>query len=253
MRKYLISFLLVCLTLLPSAIMRGTTFGNETLHYVITYKWGLVTKDAGEATLSLRNKGKNYQVILTAKTKPWADKIFKVRDTLRATILSAPFRPIRYEKISHEGGKYAKDVITFTYSGSKTTAKVNRVKVKKGKVKRSTRSFSAQQEAFDMLSIFYYLRTVNYAQMPKGRSIRKIIFSGSKSETITITNLGLQNLKLRNGSTAKTYHIRFRFTSKGGKKSSADMDTWISAAAPHIPYQLEGQLPLGKIKCYLVK
>ena len=28
----------------------ASTFSNETLHYVITYKWGLVQKDAGEAT-----------------------------------------------------------------------------------------------------------------------------------------------------------------------------------------------------------
>ena len=226
-------------------------FSNETLHYVITYKWGLVTKEAGEATLRLQNSGRNYMVTLTARTKPWADKIFLVRDTLKATILADPFRPARYEKISHEGGKYAKDVIVYSYSGGTTHAKVNRVKVKNGKTKRSTKAFSARQEAFDMLSIFYFLRTVDYSRIQKGHSLRKIIFSGSRSETITIRNLGVQRLRLRNGTMATAYHIRFKFTSEGGKKSSDDMDTWISTSAPYIPYQLEGNLPVGKIKCYL--
>lgn len=224
---------------------------NETLHYVITYKWGVVQKDAGQATLSLRNSGGKYHVTLTARTLPWADKVFQVRDTLRATIMANPFRPLRYEKITHEGGKYSRDIIEYSYSGSRTTARVNRLKVRNGKPKRSNRTFVATQEAFDMLSIFYYLRTIDYGRIAKGHSIRKIIFSGSKSETITIRNLGLQTIKLPSGKRVDTYHIRFNFTSEGGKKSSDDMDTWISASAPFIPYRLEGNLPVGKVKCYL--
>lgn len=229
----------------------ATLFPNEILHYVITYKWGVVQKDAGQATLSLRNAGGKYHVTLTARTLPWADKVFQVRDTLRATILPDPFRPLRYEKITHEGGKYSRDIIDFTYSGPKTTAHVNRLKVRDGKQKRSAKSFVATQEAFDMLSIFYYLRTVNYSTIAKGHSIRKIIFSGSKSETITIRNLGRETIRMRNGTKTEAYHIRFNFTSDGGKKSSDDMDTWISATAPYIPYRLEGNLPVGKVKCYL--
>lgn len=243
----IIAFVLLWIIPAPAA----TLFPNETLHYVITYKWGLVQKDAGQATLSLRNNGGKYRVTLTARTLPWADKVFQVRDTLRATIMPNPFRPMRYEKITHEGGKYACDIINYSYAGAKTTARVQRLKIRDGKPKRSSKTFVATQEAFDMLSIFYYLRTVDYSKIAKGHSLRKIIFSGSKSETITIRNLGRQTIKLRNGKKVDTYHIRFNFTSKGGRKSSDDMDTWILAAAPYIPYRLEGNLPVGKVKCYL--
>ncbi len=71
-----IVFLLSCV----SAYAAG--FANEKLHYVISYKWGLIHKDAGEATLTLRRQGADYRIMLAAKTKPWADKIFMVRDTL---------------------------------------------------------------------------------------------------------------------------------------------------------------------------
>jgi hypothetical protein len=235
---------------MPMFGMRGETFKNEKLNYVITYKWGLVQKDAGEATLTLRNSGKNYEVILAAKTKPWADKVFMVRDTLKATILSNPFRPMRYEKISHEGDKYSHDILTYSYSGANIIAKAKRTKLKNGKISTSQKTFSSQQEAFDMLSIFYYLRTVDYSSIKKGYSIKKIIFSGSKSETITIRNMGEETIKLRNKSSVKAWHIRFKFTSEGGKKSSDDMDTWISVDSPHIPLQLEGNLAVGKVKCY---
>lgn len=37
-------------------------FKDETLNYVISYKWGLIHKDAGEATLKLRNSGNKYKL-----------------------------------------------------------------------------------------------------------------------------------------------------------------------------------------------
>ncbi|MDE6446995.1 MAG: DUF3108 domain-containing protein, partial [Muribaculaceae bacterium] len=55
---------------------------SETLHYVITYKWGLIHKEAGTASLSMRESGGTSHLTLTARTKPWADKVFCVRDTL---------------------------------------------------------------------------------------------------------------------------------------------------------------------------
>ena len=252
MRKQIAAILVIIMALCHFVPAKATALGNETLHYVISYKWGLVHKDAGEATLSLRSHGSNYQAVLTAKTKPWADKIFQVRDTLRATMTVRELRPTRYEKISHEGGKYNRDIITYTYSGGTIKANVHRTKVRNGKTKVTRKNFSTKYEADDMLSIFYFLRTYDYSSLPNGRSIRRVIFSGSHAEFITIRNLGQQTLKLRSGKKVTALHLRFNFTDDGGKTSSANMDTWISTKAPYVPYQLEGELPVGKVKCYLI-
>lgn len=252
MRKQIVILLSVVFFLFNIQSAFSATFGKETLKYVISYKWGLVHKDAGEATLSLRVKGDHYYATLTARTKPWADRFFQVRDTLRATMQVSKMRPLRYEKVSHEGGKYNRDIITYTYQGGTTKAGVQRVKVRDGKTKKTTKSFSTRFEAFDMLSIFYYVRSMDFAKLPKGRSVKKVIFSGSNAEFITIRNIGIQTLKLRSGKKVTAYHIKFSFTDDGGKRSSGDMDTWVSTTAPYIPYQLEGDLPIGKVKCYLV-
>lgn len=253
MRKHIVFVIIAFSILAPlSSALASTLPVSETLKYVITYKWGLVHKDAGEATLSLRNSGGHYVATLTARTKPWADKIFQVRDTLRATMTAGPLRPLKYEKMAHEGGKYSRDIITYTFQGGTTKARVHRTKVRDGRTKHSQKAFSTRHEAFDMLSIFYFLRTVDYSRLPKGRSLRKVIFSGSSAEFITIRNMGTQSLKLRSGKKVTAYHLKFNFTDNGGKRSSADMDTWISTTAPYIPYQLEGALPVGKVKCYLV-
>lgn len=251
--KRLLTVLMMCLafcTFSSSAFAAG--FKPETLHYVISYKWGLIHKDAGEATLSLKNNGGVYDIRLTARTKPWADKIFMVRDTLKAKVAASGLKPKSYEKISHEGGKYGKDVIKYSYSGSKVTGHCSRYRDKRGKVSFSEKTLTGSGDVFDMLSVFYYLRSLDYAHLSKGKTVHATIFSGSKTETLTIRNLGVETVELRNKKKASAYHIKFKFTSGGKKKSSDDMDTWISTSPAHIPLLLVGKLPIGQVKCYYI-
>ena len=60
----------------------GFAASTEKLNYIVTYKWGLIHKDAGEVEIYKKPKGDGYELKLVAKTKPWADRIYKVRDTL---------------------------------------------------------------------------------------------------------------------------------------------------------------------------
>ncbi|MDE6408706.1 MAG: DUF3108 domain-containing protein, partial [Muribaculaceae bacterium] len=249
-------FLLITLIGLLSFTNQGfvsSVFGagikDEKLHYVISYKWGMIHKDAGEATLSLRNQGGEYSVMLAAKTKPWADKFYQVRDTLLGSIRKTDFKALNYTKIAHENGKYGKDVISYKYNGKQATGICKRYKKnKKGEVSTSTKTLTASGPVYDMLSVFYYLREIDYASLTKGNVLKATVFSGSKAETITIRLIGKEKIKLRNKSEREAYHIQFNFTTGGKKKSSDDIDTWISTDSSHIPLYLTGSLPVGQVR-----
>ncbi len=230
----------------------ATKFEDETLHYVITYKWGLITKDSGDATLSLKNQGSKYYIQLTGKTKPWADGLFKVRDTLVSVMDKAKFLPLSYTKVAHEGDKYGKDVIEYSYSGKNVTGKAIKYRDKKGKITTENLELSATGDTFDMLSVFYWLRTLDPATMPLGQKITATMFSGSHEETVKIWKVGESTVKMRDGSKCEAWHIRFTFTSKGGKKTSDDIDAWLSKDSKHIPLQIKGSLPLGHVCAYYI-
>ena len=117
MKKITSLIALVVFSFLLSAAS-AADFVDETLHYVISYKWGLIHKDAGTATLSLKNIGDKYHVKLTGKTKSWADNFYQVRDTLTGTIAKNGLKPEEYSKIAHEDGKYSRDDIVYSYAGS---------------------------------------------------------------------------------------------------------------------------------------
>lgn len=102
------------ITLVLSFSAYGSTLSNEALTYKVMFKWGLINKQAGHGTLYLRDEGNRYVSTLYAQSEPWADKFYKVRDTL-STIMSKPdMLPTKYERIAHEGGKYSHDIVNFT-------------------------------------------------------------------------------------------------------------------------------------------
>ena len=228
------------------------SFADETLKYVITYKWGLITKDSGDATLSLKNQGSKYYIKLTGKTKPWADDLFKVRDTLVSVMDKAKFRPLTYTKVAHEGGKYAKDVIEYSYSGDRVNGHATKYREKKGVTKNENLELSATGDTFDMLSVFYWLRSIDPATLPVGKKVTATLFSGSHEESVKIWKVGEQTIKMRAGTKREAWHIRFTFTSKGGKKTSDDIDAWISKDGKRVPLQIKGSLPLGHVCAYLI-
>lgn len=250
--KYRILSILVCAIVGICCVM-ASDFPDENLKYVISYKWGLIHKDAGEATLSLKNSGDKYMITLAGKTKPWADKIYQVRDTLKGTILKKGLLPLSYTKISHEDGTYGHDEIKYTYSGEEVKGSATSTWInKKGKRKDKEKTFTSVGPTYDMLSVFYFLRTINYSELTSGKTITATVFSGSKAETLTIRCVGTEMLKLRNKSEREAYHIKFKFTTEGKKKSSDDLDAWISTAEPHIPLQIIGSLPIGQVRCYYI-
>lgn len=251
--RYLTTLLIfVALSLTQFKVGAVTSFQNETLKYVISYKWGLIHKDAGEATLSLKRNGNVYNVMLAAKTKPWADKVYQVRDTLRASMRVSDLKPLSYTKITRENGKYKRDELKYSFSGNSTTGKAKRYRTDKGKTTVKENTFTATGPVYDMLSVFYYLRSLNFAQMKKNTAYTATVFSGKQKETIKIRCLGVEKIKLRNNTMREAYHIKFNFTRDGGKKSSDDIDTWISTDSRHIPLYLSGKLPIGEVRAYLI-
>lgn len=252
-RNSIILLLLCAFAFLSPTAMGAKPFPDETLRYVVSYKWGMIHKDAAEAKLTLRNSGDKYHVMLAAKTKPWADKFYSVRDTLKASIRRNGLVPVSYTKITHEKGKYARDEVKYSKSGNKTIGHAKRYRPNKetGGMNVKEKTLTGSGPVYDMLSVFYYLRNIDYNLLNRNKVYVATVFSGNKSEKITIRSLGKEKIKMRNKTTREGYHIRFNFTQEGGKKSSDDIDAWISTDEHHIPLYVVGKLPIGEVRAYL--
>lgn len=251
-------FFRTLLPLLMFACFLGTgrsgaaVFANETLKYDIVYKWGMIHKKTANATLSLRSSGNNYILSLTARTLPWADRYFIVRDTLTSVVAKSDLTPQSYLKISHEGKYYGRDQLKFKSVAGGLSCQAECEEIYKGQEKKlSSKHLSAQGPGFDMLSVFYYLRVLDFDRLDKGKAVKVNIFSGSKVETLTIRGLGKETLRMAGKKERATYKVVFSFTMGGKKRSSEEITAWISDDASRIVLRLIGKLPVGEVQVNL--
>lgn len=247
--RRLISFLM--LGMLCWGIASAYEFHNESLKYKVMFKWGLINKQAGDVVINLKNQDGMYHSQLAAKSASWADKFYRVRDTLNCDIQIQDFLPMRYEKIAHEDKDYKHDVVSYRREGATTYADCTRYETREGKVRKDEqRTLEAMGTTVDMLSVFYYMRNLDYPQWSTGHVLSMTIFSGKRKELLTIKYLGNEEVKCDNVK-YNTYKISFTFTSDGGKKTSDDMWAWIDTET-RIPVKLEGKLPVGSVKCFYI-
>ena len=251
--KKIYAFLLAALLIgtLPALAASSWSVPSENLKYNIMYKWGLVNKKAGEVSIRTTPNAGNgeFRAFLTGRTAKWADKFFKVRDTLIGNIAHTTFLPSYYEKIASEGGDFEHNVLRYKRSGNTTTADVTVAKKRKKdkEMSHETKTLSATGMTIDMLSSFYFMRKLDYARMRKGEATAVNVFSGKQKEILKIHYEGIEEIEL-NDKKYKCFHITFTFTSKNGKKTSDNMDAWISMTPGKIPLMLEGKLPVGKVR-----
>lgn len=240
--------------LFPTVVRAGATLAPEELHYKVMFKWGLIQKQAGQAVLSLsRLPDGDMRAALYARSAPWADRFYPLRDTLISILNPRTALPSRYERIAHEDGSYARDLVEFIPSATGTEGRCTRHRRRKGsdQISQATATLSANGAAVDMVSAFYYVRHLPFEQMTPGTARIINIFSGKKKELLRITYLGRETIKYDN-RTFDTYKVSFTFTTDGRKQSSDDILTWLTADDRCIPVKLRGQLKIGRIECLLV-
>lgn len=247
-RRILLYIVISVATAFMSVANNELDFGNETLSFRVTYKWGIIHKVAGSAGIKLTRDADGYHAMLTARTQPWADRIFMVRDTLTGRMRLGDMSPLLYDKSTHEDNQYRHDIINYTYHGNRAIATVKRFKrLRNGKTETADTLMSALLPTVDMLSVYYYVRRLPYENMKKGSVSRANIFSGKKIEKLSITYDGDEIVEL-NDRKYDCYRIHFMFSSERIKNSSKPMKAWIVKTGSRIPIKLEGELPIGKIQ-----
>lgn len=252
MKKILVSAIMFA-GIFASAL--ASNVSDEILSFKVMFKWGLINKHAGNVTVTttLNPSDNTFSSLLVGRSTSWADKIFSVRDTLQGTIMKETLEPIYYEKLSHEGGTFRRDVINYSRSGSGDVAGTGmRYKQKKNKpMEHSEIMLKANGITLDMLSALYYMRNIPYSSMSPGEQITLNVFSGKKKEILLIRYVDDVTIKNDDGEPIETHHISFTFTSDGVNVSSDGLEAWITTDDSHVPVKLSGRLPIGRINVIL--
>ncbi len=254
-----IKYTLFALLMLFSTILMAETSAQsmpfskgENLKFNLYYQWGLIWKKAAIATLSTQEtifqSNTALKLRMAARTTSFFDNFMKVRDTL-ISLTTPKLQPLFYTKITHEGSYHGKDELFYSYSNGKVSTRARTFR--NGTQRNDTTLFHSGNPVFDMMSIFYYIRTLDIPSMKKNQSIPVVIVSGSRPFNIKVTYQGEVEMKTPEDQTYPTYKLTIVFEHlKKNKIEREVMDFWMSKDDRRLPMQLAAKLPVGSLKAF---
>ncbi|MDR0745481.1 MAG: DUF3108 domain-containing protein [Mediterranea sp.] len=225
--------------------------GGEYLEYDLYFKYGLIFTKAGISTMSVadaRYKNKSaYRMTLTANSLGAAKAIFLISDTL-TSYTTKGIVPLAYLKDAHEGGDYRTERATYDYSTGKV--KLRNINKKNEDLRYDT-TLVSNDCMYDMLSIVYYARTLNYGNMKKGDEVTVSFLSGRKKVNMTIVYQGVESVLANDKRKYNCIKLSLMINERAFEDKNEAMKVYITEDPNRIPIRIDSKLKVGSTRALL--
>lgn len=198
-------------------------------------KYGFVT--AGVATFEIpgikKISGRDaYHVVFEVNTVPSFDLFYKVRDRYETYIDVKGMFPWRFEQHIREG-KYTRDFSAFFDQ-------------RKGKAKTSEGQYDIPKYVNDIVSAFFYARTLDYSNLKVGDKIPLKNFYKNKVYDLDVVYHGKETIDVKAGKFECI--IVEPLVQEGGLfKSEGSIMIWLSNDEARIPVRVKTKVIVGAI------
>lgn len=223
---------------------------GEKLNYDIYYYLSGLWVSAGEVEFSvseINKSSKNYlQYYATGKSLPKYDWFYKVRDVYESVVDKETLLPLAFRRDVNEGSTYIREKYFFDIekSQSYTTRQMDEDE----KPKKDTVYYSGC--SWDVLSIVYYARNIDFSNSEKGDKIPIKIFLDNQEHQSYIEYLGMETLEY-DGSEVLCYKFSPLLIEGTIFKSGRGMSVWVTADKNMLPLLVETPILVGSIKAKL--
>jgi len=210
----------------------------------LTYRLSYGILDAGEAVLTVDKTTKKvrgrelWKVRGTGRTISAFEWFYKVNDVYESYVDANGMFPWMFVRRVNEGGYIINQDYTF-YQHKKV--------VDNGEGKK----FGVPSNVQDMISAFYYARTLDYDNAKNGDVFTVNVFLDDELYPAKIRYKGKQIVKTRKG---KIMCHKFAPVVQEGRifKTEKDLTIWITDDANKIPIVAKAKIKIGSLKMHLV-
>ncbi len=203
---------------------------------------------AGYATLDVSHASYNGKPHYHAVGKGWttgATKVFfKVDDLYETYIDTSTLLPSKFVRDIYEGGYVKNKVITFDQANKRVT--INNKKYD------TQRTYKVSTQVQDMLSAFYYLRSLKPSSFSTG-SVKEIkVFMDEEIYPFKVKVLGKETIRTKFGNVSA---IKLRPYVQSGRvfKENESVTFWVSNDENLMPLLIKAELMVGSLKAELVE
>ena len=223
---------------------------TETLRYNLSFRWAFIRGKVGEARLINKptNRKQRFSQLIF-HTTGIGDNVFPMRDTLE-TLFSARNLPIRFEKRTNENDFVMNDVLTYTYSSSRTALKVKQWDRKRTRVD-TTLFLPSDAVVADMLSTIALIRTGDFHTMRVGERHPFISPDGAKLVKSDYRLTGYGTMRIGKDETVSVLKIAVQIDDAAFEKGGNAMEVWLSRDERLLPVFISARLNVGYAECTL--
>lgn len=223
------------------------SFGEgEVARYRVHY--GFIT--AGEAVMRIDsqihevNKRPCYKIDVFGRTTGLADKIFGVKNNWGTYLDTAAVVPHKAYRYIREGSYRRNEIVHFEQLEKQV--RVNRIDKANQKIKRIDR-YEVPANVQDLVSGYYFLRTLDYTQYQEGDIIKVDAFFDDEVFNFEMRFLGREDLKTRLGEQKAVVLQPIMPDNKifSGKDA---IRVWISDDKHKIPLKIKAEMVVGSVE-----
>lgn len=243
----LVAFLLIWVSIdLPKAdAARNRTIANRAFQggEVLKFKlhYGFINAGIGELRVMDRpvqvNDQNCWHIVATGRSISSFDWFYKVRDRYETYMHKDAMVPLKFVRDVYEGGYTFKDHYVF----DQQTQRVN----------ANGQFFEVPHHVQDIVSSFYYARTLDFSNARKGDVFEVPMFLDKETHNFKFRFMGRETLNL--GDAGKFRVMVFMPVVMTGRvfKNEEDLLVYVSDDQNKIPLQIKANILIGSVKMTL--
>ncbi|MBE6251035.1 MAG: DUF3108 domain-containing protein [Bacteroidales bacterium] len=222
---------------------------GEEATFTLEYEWGMIDSDVGSATVRLDsltfNGQKAYRCTMHGRTTPMYDFFFKVREDFSSCFTRDGLKPLKFFRHSREGDYEAKNSYVYDWSAAEP---VIRAELYTSKVGASNVDIPLTPCTFDLPTLFYYARNMNFDIIEPGRKYPMTFAIDEEVFNVYFILHGRETIKVPGLGVVKTIKFGAKLLEGEVFKGEADMLIWVTDDDNRLPVYFEAPLLVGTAK-----
>ena len=216
---------------------------GESLTYIMSYKWGAVNTDVGEAVTNLNYSNGMYHSIIKGYTYKFYDIFFRVREHFESKFTDLPIRPSYFYRDSQESKYRMRNTFTF----SSDTSKVINAIIQKHEESPKDTLLRGSGETFDLVSLFYKVRSIDFDTISV--NIKQPISFAIDEDVYNFYYVyaGKHVKKIKGVGTFNTLLFRVKLVAGSVFTGEQEMLVWITDDKNKVPLLFESPIIVGTV------
>lgn len=221
------------------AVVNNSFGTGERVEYRVHY--GFI--NAAEAKVEIAknvamvNNRPCFKISATSRTTGAFDLITRVRDTWRTYLDTTSILPRMFQRSIQENKYRKEETVVFNHTSDQAISTV----------KDETKTYNCPNNVHDIISGYFFLRTVNFASISEGDIIEVPTFFDGEIYKLRVKYAGKDVIKTKFGK-ARVIRLNPIIPENKFFKGDNPMKLWVSDDVNRIPLKAEVQLMIGSLE-----